>query len=39
MQKERHTALNNMGVKPRDLIVILQAIRAAGALHAEIVAL
>ena len=32
-------ALNNMGVKPRDLIVILQAIRAAGALHAEIVAL
>jgi flagellar P-ring protein precursor FlgI len=32
-------ALNNMGVKPRELIVILQAIRAAGALHAEIVAL
>lgn len=32
-------ALDKMGVKPRDLIVILQAIRASGALHAEIVAL
>lgn len=29
-------ALNAMGVSPRDLIVILQAIRAAGGLHAEI---
>lgn len=29
-------ALNAMGVAPRDLIVILQAIRAAGGLHAEI---
>ena len=33
------SALNAMGVKPRDLIVILQDIQAAGALHAEIVAL
>ncbi len=32
-------ALNTMGVKPRDLVVILQAIREAGALQAEIVAL
>ena len=31
------SALNAMGVKPRDLVVILQAIRAAGALQAEIV--
>lgn len=29
-------ALNAMGVSPRDLIVILQAMRAAGGLHAEI---
>ena len=33
------SALNAMGVKPRDLMVILQAIQAAGALHAEIVAI
>ncbi len=32
-------ALNAMGVKPRELVVILQAIREAGALQAEIVAL
>lgn len=32
-------ALNALGVKPRDLVVILQAIREAGALQAEIVAL
>ena len=31
------SALNAMGVKPRDLIIILQAIRSAGALHAEVV--
>ncbi|MBN2800863.1 MAG: flagellar basal body P-ring protein FlgI [Deltaproteobacteria bacterium] len=31
------TALNAMGVKPRDLMIILQAIQASGALHAEIV--
>ncbi|MCP4810563.1 MAG: flagellar basal body P-ring protein FlgI [Proteobacteria bacterium] len=30
------SALNSMGVKPRDLITILQMIEAAGALHAEI---
>jgi flagellar P-ring protein precursor FlgI len=30
------TALNSMGVTPRDLIIILQAMRAAGGLHAEI---
>lgn len=30
-------ALNAMGVSPRDLIVILQAMREAGGLHAEIV--
>lgn len=30
------TALNAMGVTPRDLIIILQAMRAAGGLHAEI---
>jgi len=33
------SALNAMGVKPRDLIVILRAIQAAGALHAEVVPL
>ncbi len=33
------SALNDMGVKPRDLIVILEAVRSAGALHAEIVTL
>jgi flagellar P-ring protein precursor FlgI len=33
------SALNKMGVKPRDLIVILQAIQTAGALHAEVVAI
>lgn len=33
------SALNRMGVKPRDLIIILQAIQSAGALHAEVVAL
>ena len=32
-------ALNDMGVKPRDLIVILQAIHAAGGLHAEVLTL
>ena len=31
--------LNDMGVKPRDLIVILQAMRSSGALHAEVVTL
>ena len=30
------TALNSMGVTPRDLIIILQAMRTAGGLHAEI---
>lgn len=30
-------ALNKMGVTPRDMIAIFQAIRAAGALHAELV--
>jgi len=30
------SALNAIGVSPRDLIVILQAIKAAGALHAEL---
>lgn len=30
------SALNAMGVSPRDLIIILQAMRAAGGLHAEI---
>ena len=30
------TALNTMGVSPRDLIAIVQALRAAGALQAEI---
>ena len=32
-------ALNDLGVKPRDLISILQSIKAAGALHAELVVL
>ena len=31
------TALNAIGVSPRDLIAILQAIKAAGALHGELV--
>jgi flagellar P-ring protein precursor FlgI len=31
------TALNALGATPRDIIAILQALRAAGALHAEIV--
>ena len=31
------TGLNSIGVKPRDLIAILQAIKAAGALQAELV--
>jgi flagellar P-ring protein precursor FlgI len=31
------TALNTMGVKPRDLVVILQAIKDAGALDADLV--
>lgn len=30
-------ALNSLGVKPRDLIQILEAIRSSGALHAEVV--
>lgn len=30
-------ALNDLGVKPRDLIQILDAIRSSGALHAEVV--
>ena len=34
---EMVAALNDIGVKPRDLIQILQAIHASGALHAEIV--
>ncbi|MDW8291367.1 MAG: flagellar basal body P-ring protein FlgI [Armatimonadota bacterium] len=29
-------ALNLLGVSPRDLMSILQALRAAGALHAEV---
>jgi flagellar P-ring protein precursor FlgI len=33
------SALNSMGVKPRDLIQILLTIKAAGALHAEIASL
>lgn len=33
------SALNTMGAKPRDLVVILQAIRQAGALQADIVTL
>jgi flagellar P-ring protein precursor FlgI len=31
------STLNKMGVTPRDLITILQAIRASGALYAKIV--
>jgi flagellar P-ring protein precursor FlgI len=34
--EELATALNALGVKPRDLVVILQAIRAAGALDADL---
>jgi flagellar P-ring protein precursor FlgI len=30
-------ALNALGVTPRDLIAIFQALKAAGALHAELV--
>jgi len=30
------TALNVLGVKPRDLIAIIQALEAAGALEAEV---
>ena len=30
------TGLNSLGVSPRDLIVILQALKASGALQAEI---
>ncbi len=33
------TALNALGVTPRDLIAIFQALKAAGALHAELVIL
>ncbi|MCC7010596.1 MAG: flagellar basal body P-ring protein FlgI [Acidobacteria bacterium] len=32
-------ALNSLGASPRDIIAILQALKAAGALHAEIVTL
>jgi flagellar P-ring protein precursor FlgI len=32
-------ALNDLGVSARDMIAIFQAMRAAGALHAEIVLL
>lgn len=32
-------ALNDLGVRPRDLVAILQAIRSSGALHAEVVSL
>ncbi len=32
-------ALNAIGATPRDLIAIFQAIKAAGALHAELVVL
>jgi len=35
--KELVKALNELGVSPRDLIAILQAIKAAGKLHAKIV--
>lgn len=31
------TALNALGVKPRDLIAIVQALKEAGALHAELI--
>ena len=34
--QELVNGLNNLGVGPRDLITILQAIKAAGALQAEI---
>ena len=34
--QELVTSLNKLGVKPRDIITILQAIKAAGALQAEI---
>jgi len=34
--QELVTGLNKLGVKPRDVITILQAIKAAGALQAEI---
>ena len=30
-------ALNGLGVKPRDLVAILQALKTAGALQAELV--
>jgi flagellar P-ring protein precursor FlgI len=30
-------ALNSLGVSPRDIITIFQAIKKAGALHAELV--
>jgi flagellar P-ring protein precursor FlgI len=32
-------ALNAIGVKPRDLVAIFQALKAAGALRAEIIIL
>jgi flagellar P-ring protein precursor FlgI len=31
------TTLNTLGVSPRDMMVILQTIDAAGALHAELI--
>lgn len=34
--QELVTGLNKLGMKPRDIITILQAIKAAGALQAEI---
>ena len=34
--RELVTGLNSLGVCPRDLIVILQALKASGALQAEI---
>jgi flagellar P-ring protein precursor FlgI len=34
---ELASALNNMGVAPRDIIVIFQAIKKAGALHADLI--
>jgi flagellar P-ring protein precursor FlgI len=34
--QELAAALNTLGVKPRDLVIILQAIRAAGALDADL---
>jgi len=30
-------ALNLLGVTPRDMIIILQAIKASGALHAKLI--